>query len=97
MVQVMATGSGYKVNDFVTLVGGTVVPGYNAAIFKVTSVNGSGAITGLTRPTGTPISVYSSVPANPASVSGGSGTGGEANVTWTWSGGDAFPTGVSAP
>jgi len=89
---------GYKVNDTLTLVGGTVVPGFNPALFTVTQIDGGGRIVQLQRTTGAPASEYSAVPPNPASLSGGSGDrSAKANVTWTLSGGVYFPTGVTVP
>jgi len=70
--QTIATaGTGYAVNDTVTVLGG--VYGTTPATYTVTSVGGSGAVTGLTQ---TNAGQYTSVPSNPASTSSsGSGTG----------------------
>ena len=72
---IQAGGTGYAVNDIVTLSGGTVV---QAAQFKVTTVS-SGAITAVSLWTR---GNYQIIPANPVSLTGGSGTGGTLNVTW---------------
>lgn len=74
---VAAGGSGYTVNDTITLAGGTF---YSAAVLKVTSISG-GAVTGVAvlAPGG-----YRAQPGNPiaqASTSGG-GTGATFNATW---------------
>ena len=70
-------GSGYQVNDVVTLAGGT----YSlAASLTVTSVDGSGAVTGLSRnyisgPPGGQSGIYTAIPPAPTAVTGGHGTG----------------------
>jgi len=64
-------GTGYAVNENITVLGG--VYGSSPATYTVTSIGGSGAVTGLTR---TFSGQYTSVPANNASTSSdGSGTG----------------------
>ena len=70
--QTIATaGTNYAVNDTVTVLGG--VYGTTPATYTVTSIGGSGAVTGLTL---TNAGTYTSVPANPASTSSsGNGTG----------------------
>jgi hypothetical protein len=75
---VQAGGSGYAVNDTITLAGGTTT---QAVVLKVTSVSG-GAVTGVIIQTA---GNYSAVPSNPvaqAATSGG-GTGATFNMTWT--------------
>ena len=64
-------GTGYAVNENITVVGG--VYGSSPATYTVTSIGGSGAVTGLTR---TFSGQYTSTPANNVSTSSdGSGTG----------------------
>jgi hypothetical protein len=64
-------GTGYAVNENITVLGG--VYGSSPATYTVTSIGGSGAVTGLTR---TFSGQYTSVPANDVSTSSdGSGTG----------------------
>ncbi len=76
-------GTGYQVGDILTFVGGTFT---TAATRKVTAVNGSGTITGLTwgqssAPYGG--GVYTALPTEPIAFSGGHGTGATAqNVFW---------------
>lgn len=71
VIPITNPGSGYTVNDEVTLVGGTGT----AAKVKVTSVDGLGAVTGLTASAGGVIGAYSVAPSTPTSVTGGTGTG----------------------
>ena len=70
--QVIATaGTNYAVNDTVTVLGG--IYGTTPATYTVSSIGGSGAVTGLTL---TNAGAYTSNPANPASTSSsGNGTG----------------------
>lgn len=65
------TGSGYAVNDILSYTGGTAAPS-GTLTFKVTSVNGSGLITGLTYHSG---GFYYTTPSDPVTLTGGSGTG----------------------
>jgi len=68
---IAAGGTGYAVNENITVLGG--VYGSSPATYTVTSIGGSGAVTGLTR---TFSGQYTSVPSNDASTSSdGSGTG----------------------
>lgn len=68
---IATAGTGYAVNEIITVLGG--VYGSSPATYTVTSIGGSGAVTGLTR---TFSGQYTSVPANNASTSSnGSGTG----------------------
>ena len=68
-------GTGYKAGDVLTLVGGTLAPGSTATTFIV-AIIGASPVAGIV----TLISVmnagsYTTPPAYPAAVSGGSGTG----------------------
>jgi hypothetical protein len=77
---VASTSGTNTVGDILTAVGGTLAPGITATRFKVTTVDGSNNITGVT-----PVykGSYSVVPANPVSVtSSGAGTGITLNITW---------------
>ena len=68
---IVAAGTGYAVNENITVLGG--VFGSSPATYTVTSIGGSGAVTGLTR---TFSGQYTSNPANDVSTSSdGSGTG----------------------
>jgi len=68
---IAAGGTGYAVNENITVLGG--VYGSSPATYTVTSIGGSGAVTGLTR---TFSGQYTSNPANNASTSSdGNGTG----------------------
>ena len=68
---IAAGGTGYAVNENITVLGG--VFGSSPATYTVSSIGGSGAVTGLTR---TFSGQYTSVPSNNASTSSdGSGTG----------------------
>jgi len=83
--QTIATaGTGYSVNDVVTVVGG--VYGQSPATFTVTTIGTGGTVTGLTL---TSPGAYTSTPSNPVSVTdSGSGTGLTLNLTFgTGSGG----------
>jgi hypothetical protein len=68
-------GTGYAVNDVVTLSGGTPVV---AATFTVTAVSG-GVVTAVTS---TNFGTYSVLPSNPVGTTGGTGSGLTLNVTW---------------
>lgn len=77
-------GTGYAVDDILTIVGGTST---TAAQLRVTSVSGGGIITGVSVET---VGVYSALAANPRGVTGGTGTPGPASVTLNYvSDGDA--------
>ena len=68
---IAAGGTGYTVNENITVLGG--VYGSSPATYTVTSIGGSGAVTGLTR---TFSGQYTSTPVNNVSTSSdGSGTG----------------------
>jgi hypothetical protein len=70
-------GSGYTVNDVLTTSGGTFSA---AATLTVTAVDGAGAVTGVViSDTG----VYTALPVNAVSVTGGSGTGATFNLDWS--------------
>lgn len=69
-------GTGYTVNDVLTISGGTFG---TAAQFVVTAVSG-GVITAVVRGS---IGVgYTALPTNPVSVTGGTGTGATFNASW---------------
>lgn len=72
-----AGGSGYAVNDTVTLTGGTFT---TAVVGTVTAVS-SGAITSLSVTTA---GSYSVLPSNPVSIGSTSGAGTGATITVTW-------------
>jgi phosphotransferase system HPr-like phosphotransfer protein len=72
---IAAGGTGYTLNDVVTLVGGTPIV---AATFVVTGVSG-GVVTSVGSPN---FGTYSVLPLNPVSVTGGTGTGLTLNATW---------------
>ena len=80
MVHVSSTvqsgGTGYTVNDVLTVVGGT--PTASAATMTVTAVSG-GVITAAT-----PLNFgqYTVLPTNPVSVTGGTGSGATFNLFW---------------
>lgn len=76
-VSVNAGGSGYTVGDILDVVGGTYTPP-DPGKLQVTAVDGSGAVAG--------VSIYNSTgyyvdPANPVSVTGGTGTGAQFDLT----------------
>lgn len=73
---VQSGGTGYTLNDVVTLSGGTPIL---AATYTVTGVSG-GVVTAVT-----PLNfgTYSVLPTNPVSVTGGTGTGLTVNVTYS--------------
>lgn len=80
-------GGGYAVGDVVTVAGGTFsIP----ATYRVTAVKPGGGVTGLAR---TSSGVATSKPSNPASVTGGTGTGLTLTLTWT---DNAVPPGARA-
>lgn len=80
-VAVATAGSGYTVGDVLTLAGTT---GPVACKLKVATVNGSGGVTGISIQVP---GVMSATPTNPASVTGGTGTG--ATFTMTYNAGSA--------
>lgn len=71
--EIAAGGSGYSVNDELTVVGGTGA----AAVFKVTAVS-SGVITAVSLINA---GAYTSSPPSPASVTGGTGIGANFEIT----------------
>jgi hypothetical protein len=77
---IAAGGSGYTVNDELTLSGGTST---QTGIFVVTAVS-SGAVTAVT-PKATQRGAYTVLPGNPVSTTGGTGTGCTLTVTWVYS------------
>jgi len=81
---IATAGTGYSVNDIVTVVGG--VYGQSPATFTVTSITTGGVVTGLSL---TSPGAYTSTPSNPVSVTdSGSGSGLTLNLTFgTGSGG----------
>ncbi len=76
---VVNAGSGYSVNEDLGISGGTVDPYSLAAYLTVTSVNGSGGITGVSINCG---GGYLQNPTNPASVSLTSGETGGSGATF---------------
>jgi outer membrane protein OmpA-like peptidoglycan-associated protein len=76
-VAIQAGGSGYAVDDFVNVEGGTFILG---ATLRVSAVDGSGAVTGLEL---VDKGEYTTQPANPAATStGGAGSGLTLNLTF---------------
>jgi hypothetical protein len=73
---VQAGGTGYTVNDTLTVVGGT--PTALAATYTVTAVS-AGVVTAVTALN---FASYSALPTNPVSVTGGTGTGATLNLTY---------------
>jgi hypothetical protein len=78
VVSIVNGGTGYSVNDVLTIVGGTYT---SAGYVTVTSVS-SGVITGVS--IGGGYGAYSVAPTNPVSVTGGTGNSATFNLTgWT--------------
>jgi len=77
---VASGGSGYVVGDVITIAGGTVATaqGYIAGTFRVATVT-SGAIASLDTPN---YGGYTVTPTNPASITGGTGTGATLNIIY---------------
>lgn len=75
---VAAGGTGYAVNDILTVSGGTVNTDGEAAQFIVTSVS-SGVVTAVTLETA---GLYDAAPSNQAATTGGGGTGCTLTVTY---------------
>lgn len=73
---ITAAGTGYAVNDILTLSGGTFV---QSARLKVTSIGVGGAITGVSV---NRAGQYSVTPASPVAVTGGGGTGATFTPAW---------------
>ncbi len=74
---IAAGGTGYAVNDVLTVAGGTAS---TVATLTVTAVDGGGAVTGVTV---SDPGVYTALPANAVSVSGGAGGGATFNLDWS--------------
>ena len=72
---IVSGGTGYSVNDVLTLVGGTFTA---VSTVTVTAVSG-GVITAITNAS---FGTYTVVPSNPISVTGGTGTGATISTTW---------------
>jgi hypothetical protein len=75
-VAINAAGTGYTVGNTLDVVGGL---GQIDAELTVTTVNGSGGITGVTISNA---GQYDEIPANPVSVTGGSGSAATFNLTF---------------
>jgi hypothetical protein len=75
-VAVNAAGTGYAVGNTLTVVGGL---GQIDTELTVSTVNGSGGITGITISNA---GQYSEIPANPVSVTGGAGSAATFNLTF---------------
>jgi hypothetical protein len=90
---VLAGGLGYVTGDILTVVGGTLFGDAPASTIKVTSVDGSGAVTGLTvwRGSGN----YTTTTGATATTSGGTGTGCTVNTTWALKG-ETLPASITA-
>ena len=80
---IQAGGTGYTVNDVLTVTGGT--PFSVAATLTVSTVS-AGVITGVSA---TNQSTYTALPTNPVSVTGGTGSGATFNLTWGVNNGSA--------
>jgi hypothetical protein len=79
-------GAGYALNNTLTCVGGTFT---QPCKFVVNGATG-GIVGSLTTQSNGGMGVYSALPANPVSLSGGSGTGAAVNIAWS----SAYITGV---
>jgi len=75
-VSINTASTGYVVGNTLTVVGGT---GPIDAELTVSTVNGSGGVTGVSISN---VGLYTSVPANPVAVTGGAGTGARFNITF---------------
>ena len=75
-VTLVTAGTGYSIGDILTVKGGTGV----SAELQVTSVNAAGGILTLTVYQG---GVYTVQPANPPTLTGGTGSGAAVNLTFT--------------
>jgi len=76
---ITAGGTGYTLNDIITLSGGTTGGYYpSTATAKVTAVS-AGVITAVAMQTQ---GSYTAVPANPVAVTGGTGSGATLTATW---------------
>lgn len=75
-VSVFAAGSGYAVGNTLTVAGGTST---TTATVTVSSVNGSGGVTAVTVATA---GVYTVLPSNTNTVTGGAGTGCRLTLRW---------------
>jgi phosphotransferase system HPr-like phosphotransfer protein len=75
-VTVQAAGTGYVVGNTLTVVGGTFSV---AAQLRVDAINGSGGVTATSFVN--TAGAYSVLPTNPASVTGGAGSGATFNIT----------------
>jgi hypothetical protein len=75
-VAINAAGTGYVVGNTLTVVGGI---GQIATELTVSTVNGTGGITGITI---TNAGQYSTTPTNPVSVTGGAGSAATFNITF---------------
>lgn len=74
----VAGGTGYTVNDTLTVTGGTST---SAATLKVATVDGSGRVLSVT--VLNQISRYTVQPTDPVAVTGGTGTGATFNLGWS--------------
>jgi len=70
---IAVAGSGYVVDDILTVSGGTNEASGSDATFRVTSIDGSGGVTGVALENDG--GEYTAIPSSPASTTGGTGTG----------------------
>lgn len=71
------SGTGYVIGDILTVSGGTLT---QVTLFKVTQVDSNGAVLAVAVLV---IGAYTVIPSNPASTTGGTGTGCTLLITWT--------------
>jgi hypothetical protein len=79
---IVSGGSGYSAGDILTFVGGRFI---KPAQVQVTAIGPGGTVTSISlasRFTNYYLGVYTSTPANPISVSGGTGNGAIFSTTW---------------
>jgi len=77
---IVSGGTGYNVGNVLTIVGGTFTDQLQVSVTTVSS----GVITGVSVITGT-FGIYTQIPpSNPATVTGGTGTGATFNLTWNF-------------
>jgi hypothetical protein len=81
VTSVAVGGSGYTNGDTLTVQGGTLEVGLSAVALRLTAIVSGGVVTGATVSNPTSFA-YTTLPANPVSVTGGTGTGATFNISW---------------
>jgi hypothetical protein len=87
---VVTGGSGYRVDDVLTVQGGTVAKSGNPARLRVETVDAGGAVTNVRLFDQASCTYIDAPPANPVGVTGGHGSGATFNLGWYYATGASY-------